>query len=177
MKFDDVSYLKSILDKINIKYSFSDNSIYLNGSNVSDEIRSSKVSNIVSKISAIKLVREHLVKIQKNISINKNIVVEGRDIGTVVFPNAEIKIFLYASLKSRVRRRHEQFKKTNHKIDINTIEKSIVKRDNMDSTRLDSPLIKASDAIEVDTTNLTVEEQTIKILNIIRRKINGRKCN
>ena len=176
-KFDDSSYLQSILETINIEYSFSNNLIILNGEDVSDRIRKADIADNVSKISSVKLVRKYLVQIQQNISTNKNIVVEGRDIGTVVFPNAEIKIFLFADLNSRVKRRYAQLSTFDSKIDKNEIEKSIIKRDRMDSTRLDSPLIRASDALEIDTTNLTIEEQTEKILKIIKRKINGRKFN
>ena len=176
-KFDDSSYLQSILETINIEYSFSNNLIILNGEDVSDRIRKADIADSVSKISSVKLVRKYLVQIQQNMSTNKNIVVEGRDIGTVVFPNAEIKIFLFADLNSRVKRRYAQLSTFDSKIDKNEIEKSIIKRDRMDSTRLDSPLIRASDALEIDTTNLTIEEQTEKILKIIKRKINGRKFN
>lgn len=146
---------------------------YLNGKDVSEEIRTPEISRIVSPVSAIKSVREKLVALQRDISNGKSVILDGRDIGTVVFPNAEIKIFLVASPEERAKRRLEEYKKKGIAQDFEEVLKDIKERDYIDTTRKESPLKKADDAIEIDTTSLTIDEVVDRIEDIVARKIEG----
>ena len=134
-------------------------SVILNGEDVSDEIRRLDVTKHVSEVSALPVVRKSLVKIQREIAKDKDCVVEGRDIGTVVFPNAEVKFYVVADYDVRAKRRLLDFKKLGEKKSVDELIKEIKNRDKYDSEREHSPLLKAGDAIEVDTTNLKIEEQ------------------
>ena len=142
--------------------------VYLNGINVTKIIRESKIDEMVSNVSKILDVREKMVLLQRTFSNNKNIVVEGRDIGSNVFPDADFKFFLIADVMERAKRRFNdnQYKKS---ITISELVEKIKKRDEIDSNRSISPLIKVDDAIEVDTTSLTIEQQVTKIYDIIKR--------
>ena len=142
--------------------------VYLNGINVTKIIRDSKIDEMVSNVSKILDVREKMVLLQRTFSNNKNIVVEGRDIGSNVFPDADFKFFLIADVMERAKRRFNdnQYKKS---ITILELVEKIKKRDQIDSNRSISPLIKVDDAIEVDTTSLTIEQQVTKIYDIIKR--------
>lgn len=145
-----------------IKIDISKDQVYLNGENVSKEIRDEEVTENVSWVSAIKIVRKYLVDLQRKIGSNKSIILDGRDIGTVVFPDAKYKFFLNASPKVRAKRRYEQ-----KEIDkpIEEIEKDIIKRDYFDSHRKVSPLKKAKDAIVIDSSNLTIDDTIEKIIS------------
>lgn len=145
----------------NIKIDINEERVILNGKDVSDEIRNKIVTENVSWVSSIPLVRKYLVDMQRKISENKSIILDGRDIGTVVFPNAKYKFFLVASTEIRAKRRYEQ-----NEIDksLEEIQKDIEKRDYIDSHREISPLKKASDAIEIDSSNLTIDETIDEIL-------------
>lgn len=145
----------------NIKIDINEDRVFLNGKDVSDEIRNKIVTENVSWVSSIPLVRKYLVDMQRKISENKSIILDGRDIGTVVFPNAKYKFFLVASSEIRAKRRYEQ-----NEIDksLEEIQKDIEKRDYIDSHREISPLKKASDAIEIDSSNLTIDETIDEIL-------------
>lgn len=136
----------------------------LNGEIVESEIRDSKVSNFVSQVSAISEVRKKLVDLQREIGKEGGIVMDGRDIGTVVFPNAELKLFISADLEIRVERR---FKELNGKITREEVRENLSERDWIDSTRSDSPLKKADDAIGIDNSYLTPEEQLDKVLELV----------
>jgi cytidylate kinase len=136
----------------------------LNGEIVESEIRDSKVSNFVSQVSAISEVRKKLVDLQREIGKEGGIVMDGRDIGTVVFPNAELKLFISADLEIRVERR---FKELNGKITREEVRENLSERDWIDSTRSDSPLKKADDAIEIDNSYLNPEEQLDKVLELV----------
>jgi len=140
--------------------------VYLNSENVTNNLRQSNVDDSVSYVSKILVVREKMVILQRAFSKNKNIVVEGRDIGSNVFPNADFKFFLIADVMERAKRRFNDqgYKK---KLTISELVEKIKKRDKIDSTRLISPLIKVDDAIEINTTSLTIEEQVTKIYEII----------
>ena len=140
--------------------------VYLNSENVTNNLRQSNVDDSVSYVSKILVVREKMVILQRAFSKNKNIVVEGRDIGSNVFPNADFKFFLIADVMERAKRRFNDqgYKK---KLTISELVEKIKKRDKIDSTRLISPLIKVDDAIEINTTSLTIEEQVTKIYDII----------
>ncbi len=133
--------------------------VYVDGRDVSKEIRSHRVTAFVSKISSIPAVRAVLVREQRRMAEKGGVVLEGRDIGTVVLPEADLKIFLTANVKQRALRRRKELRSTGQVIDLDILEKEIESRDRQDSTRETSPLLKASDAIELDTSNLTIEQQ------------------
>lgn len=149
-----------LLRKINID--IKGDKVFLNEKDVSDKIRNKEVTENVSWVSSIFLVRKYLVDMQRRISQNKSIILDGRDIGTVVFPNAKYKFFLVASSEVRAKRRYEQ-----NEIDkpLEEIQKDIEKRDYLDSHREISPLKKAEDAIEIDSSNLTIDETIEEIIN------------
>lgn len=146
--------------------------VFLNGQNQTEEIRSIEVSNNVSPISKIKEVREKMVELQRNLGRNKQIVMDGRDIGTVVFPRADIKIFMTADPAIRAQRRYKELIEKGQDIDYNEIEKNIRERDFIDENREFSPLKKAKDAILLDNSHMTVKEQMEWIMDIINKKIN-----
>jgi cytidylate kinase len=160
----NIEKLKDSLASINISFSYNFElkkaETLLNNINVENEIRSLWVSENVSKISKIKAVREKLIKIQKKIGESKGVVMDGRDIGSVVFPDAELKLFITASLKERTLRRSAQMKD----VSIEEIEQNLSQRDFDDSNREENPLIQAKDAILIDNTKLSKEEQFQLIL-------------
>ena len=157
-----------MLDKLRID--IKENGFYLDDTNVSEEIRKPVVSENVSDIAAIREVREKMVDLQRKFSESKNVILDGRDIGTVVFPNADVKIFLIADAKERANRRYKELVSKGENVKIEEIYENILKRDKIDSTRKESPLKKADDAIEVDTTSKNIEEVKNKILYIIKQK-------
>lgn len=150
----------------NMKIDILNNRFFLNNVDVTDEIRTPIVSENVSKVAKIKEIRYKMVELQREISKSKNTILDGRDIGTVVFPNAEIKIYLIADEVERAKRRYSELK-NNSEISFEDVLKNIVERDRIDSTRVESPLKKAEDAIEIDTTGNTIEEVKEKILLVI----------
>ena len=153
--------LISLLKKFDLKFQQHEKQILviLNGEDVSNEIRRLDVTKYVSEVSALPAVRKSLVKIQRKIAKDQNCVVEGRDIGTVVFPDAEVKFYVVADYDVRAKRRLLDFKKLGEEKSIDELIEELKNRDKYDSEREHSPLLKANDAIEVDTTNLTIEEQ------------------
>ena len=166
-KLTDPSQLKNIISGANISFNKDENNqtyTVLNGINVESEIRTLRISNMVSYISTLDFVREKLVKIQQEFGIQKGIVMDGRDIGTVVFPNAELKIFLTASAKIRAQRRYDELKSKGHTVNFDAILENIESRDYLDENREISPLRKAADAFVLDNSNLTREEQLDMIL-------------
>ncbi|WP_020527340.1 (d)CMP kinase [Flexithrix dorotheae] len=148
------------------------NDVFLNGKNVEDKIRKMEVTARVSEVSAIKEVREFLVKKQQEIGLKKGVVMDGRDIGTVVFPEAELKVFMTASIEARAQRRLMEMKAKGQEVNLEEIKQNLESRDHQDSTRKESPLRKAEDAIDIDTSDLTIEEQVEKILNLALQIIN-----
>ena len=160
-----------MLDNLNID--IKENGFYLDEIDVSEEIRKPIVSENVSDIAAIREVREKMVDLQRKFSESKNVILDGRDIGTVVFPNADVKIFLVADAKERANRRYKELVGKGENVRIEEIYENILKRDEIDSTRKESPLKKADNAIEVDTTSKNIEEVKNEILNIVRKKINN----
>lgn len=148
------------------------NEIYLNGENVEEKIRDMEVSSKVSLIAKIPEVRDFAVSLQRKMGEKKRIVMDGRDIGTTVFPNADLKIFLNTSAEERARRRYEELLKTDHPATYEEVFQNISERDRIDSTRDVSPLKKADDAILVENGNLTPQETMEKVLEIIRPKNN-----
>ncbi len=145
--------------------------IYLNNVNIEKEIRTLGVSKLVSKVAEVSEVRKKLVEQQKKFGENKGVVMDGRDIGTVVFPNAELKLFMNASASKRAKRRFDELIKRGDQVTFEEILKNVEYRDHIDSTREDSPLMKADDAIEIDNSDLTLEEQFDKIYTIVQEKL------
>ncbi|WP_062055327.1 (d)CMP kinase [Aquimarina longa] len=143
--------------------------VLLNEENIENEIRTLAVSRYVSKIAAVSKVRKKLVEQQQKMGINKGIVMDGRDIGTVVFPNAELKLFMTATAKDRAERRFLELKERGEEVTYEDVLKNVVNRDHIDSTRKDSPLRKASDAIKIDNSNLTLQEQFDQILKLVKK--------
>lgn len=141
----------------------------LNNEDVTDAIRDTSVTSLVSQVSSFPAVRRHLVKRQREIGLNGGVVMDGRDIGSVVFPNAQVKIFLVADLEARTRRRLADEQAKGISVDESMLKEQIALRDKLDSERATSPLIKPEGAVEIDTTNLTIDEQVSKILDLVHR--------
>ena len=162
--------LIELLEKTEIEFKNrrNENLVFLNGENVSADIRKTEVTSYVSKVSSISEVRNFLVKSQREIAKNYDCVIEGRDIGTVVFPNAEVKFFLVADSQIRAERRHLELLELKEKKSIKTLMEEIQKRDSLDSNRENSPLQKAKDAIEVDTTKMTINSQVEFMVNKVK---------
>jgi len=144
---------------------------FLNGDDVSDDIRLPEVTNKVSPVSAVGCVREKLVAMQRELGRNGAVVLDGRDIGTVVFPDADLKIFLIADEDARASRRTKELKAKGIELNVEEIKKQIIDRDNYDSSRSISPLRKADDAIEIDTSNLTIQQQCDLIIDFAKKLI------
>ncbi|CCU79485.1 Cytidylate kinase [Halanaerobium saccharolyticum subsp. saccharolyticum DSM 6643] len=164
--FDDKEKLIKLAKKISITFN-KNGEIILNDKNVSQEIRSSEVNAHVSKIAAVKGVRKVLVEKQQNLAQKNRVVMDGRDITTVVLPEAEHKFFLTASLAERAKRRYQEVKSKNNDADLEEIKKSIARRDKLDSEREHSPLKKAEDAVLIDTTELSIDEVLKKMISLI----------
>ncbi|MGB5418037.1 (d)CMP kinase [Algibacter sp.] len=160
------------LSNINISFKFNEAlgfaEVYLNGVNIEKQIRTLEVSSYVSKVAAISEVRQKLVEQQKKMGQDKGVVMDGRDIGTVVFPDAELKIFMTASAETRAERRFQELIERGDKVDYMDVLKNVQERDYIDSNREDSPLIKAKDAIEIDNSHMTLDEQFNKILQLAK---------
>ncbi|HEW92492.1 MAG TPA: (d)CMP kinase [Thermotogaceae bacterium] len=165
----DNNTVEKIFKEIN--FDFKNNSLYMNGKILSDEIRSPEVGKIVSKVASLEAIRKKLTLIQRELAKGKSIVVEGRDIGTVVLPDAEVKIFLTASAEERARRRLKELIEKGINVSFKEVFDEIVQRDRIDSTRKVAPLRAAKDAVIIDTDGLTVEEVVEKILEIVNKKI------
>ena len=157
--------------EIDLKKTNNNLSFFVNGKNVTNKIRKSDVSQKVSEVSAIPIIREYMVRIQRSFTKNNSCVMEGRDIGTVVFPNAEFKFFFIASDEVRAKRRQLELESLGEKKSLVNLMHEIKKRDKFDSERGHSPLRKAFNAIEVDTTNMTIDEQVNFMLSKIKLKI------
>ncbi|HSZ26497.1 MAG TPA: (d)CMP kinase [Cytophagaceae bacterium] len=163
------------LEEIQITFHYNEklqrNETYLNGLNVEEEIRKMYVSNMVSEVSARPEVRKHLVTLQRKMGKKRGVVMDGRDIGTEVFPEAELKIFMLADLEVRAIRRQQELLSKKQVVDLDAVLENLKKRDLIDTTRAEGPLKKADDAYEVDTTYITVDEQVDYILNLATSKI------
>lgn len=144
---------------------------YLNGQNVEQEIRSMEVSDFVSEVSKIKELRKELVSQQQQLGKAKGVVMDGRDIGTVVFPDAELKIFMTADLEVRAKRRQKELIEKGQEVTLEEIIRNLAERDKIDSTRAESPLFRAEDAVDVDTSYLNFDEQVKKIIDLANKKI------
>ncbi len=160
--------ITTLLEKINIYFSQDGKKVFLNDEDVTRRIRENRVSQHVSFVSALPQVRTKMVELQREIAGNLNVILDGRDIGTRVFPNAHVKIYLNADVNERGRRRFEELEKQGVNISLEDVIKEIEIRDFKDSTRKHSPLMKADDAIEINTTSLTIDEQVNEIVSIIQ---------
>lgn len=165
--FNDEKQVEINLEKIELE--FINDKLYLNNKDVSVQIREKNVNDNVSLVSAIRIVREKMVDLQRKMSGKKSVVLDGRDIGTVVFPNADYKFYITASVDVRARRRYEEeLQKGKTNISFDEVKKSMENRDYIDSNREVTPLKKADDAIEIDTSNMCIEQVLEKILSYIK---------
>lgn len=168
----DISDLKEVERVLNtVNLDMQGDKFFLDNVDVSTKIREKRINDNVSKVASIKIVRSNLVDLQRKISNNKDVILDGRDVGTVIFPNAQVKIFLIASPEERARRRYNEFLEKKTEITYDEVLKSIKERDHIDSTRDESPFVKADDAIELDSTNLTIED----VINFISKEIEKAK--
>jgi cytidylate kinase len=168
--------LEEALKNIEISFKFNEfgeQESYLNGEKVEREIRSIEVSNLVSYISELDFVRKQMVDLQQKMGTKKRIVMDGRDIGTVVFPDAELKIFMTASPQVRAKRRYNELIAKGDRVTFDEVLANIEKRDYIDQNREISPLKKAKDAIVLDNSNLSREEQLVWVLNILKEKFSN----
>lgn len=170
-----VDKLISDLDHINLEFKYNDalgySEIYLDKKNIEQDIRTLEISNFVSKVAAIPEVRRKLVEQQQVMGLEKGIVMDGRDIGTVVFPEAELKIFMTASAEKRAQRRYKEMIDNGNDVTYESVLENVNSRDLLDTTRNDSPLIKAKDAIEVDNSDLTVDDTFNLVYQYVKRNI------
>ncbi len=170
---DDEISLKNLLKttKVTIEYVDGVQKVFVNAEDVSDKIRSEEVSMMSSNISKKPIIREFLLDLQRQLAQENNVIMDGRDIGTVVLPNADVKIFLTASPEKRAERRFKQILEKGEKKEYNSILKDIIQRDYQDSHREIAPLKPAEDSVFVDTSDLTFEESVLKITEVIGAKI------
>lgn len=170
INLDDEKSVEEVLKSTKVEYK--QGKLYLDNKELNDEIRTPEINQLVSPVSALKIVREYLTESQRKIGELENSILDGRDVGTAIFPNAEIKIFLVANPKKRAIRRYEENLQKGLEANLEEIEANMILRDKMDSEREVAPLIKASDAIEVDNSDLTPEEVVERIYRIYQEKIN-----
>lgn len=175
----DREALVAKLAEVSISFTFNPElgfaEVYLNGVNVEKQIRTLEVSSFVSQIATIPEVRSQLVKQQQQMGKDKGVVMDGRDIGTVVFPNAELKIFMTASAETRAQRRFDELVNRGDEVLYKDVLHNVQERDYIDSNRKDSPLVKAEDAIEIDNSNLSLEEQFQKVLALVTNTLQANK--
>lgn len=173
VNLNDVSQINDALEAMTISFKNIDgnNVTFLNGENVESEIRSLEVSGMVSEVAAIPAVRRKMVALQRNMTDADGVVMDGRDIGTVVFPDADVKFFVTADPLIRAQRRYNEMVAKEEHPDIQEIISNLAHRDHIDSTRDDSPLRQAEDAILIDNTTLTKDEQFELALSFIRQKM------
>tara|TARA_Y100000385_G_scaffold2690_1_gene2883 strand:- start:10237 stop:10932 length:696 start_codon:yes stop_codon:yes gene_type:complete len=174
----DIIALQNALKDITIDFKKNESTgmaeVFLNGINVEKQIRTLAVSSLVSPVAAISSVRAKLVSQQQKLGQNKGVVMDGRDIATVVFPDAELKIFLDASATTRAQRRYKELIDSGDKVSLKDVLKNVVDRDRLDSSRKDSPLVKAKDAIAIDNSHMNLEDQFHVILQLAKDRIAGR---
>jgi CMP/dCMP kinase len=166
--------LTRALHEINISFKVNSQNItetFLNNLNVEKEIRKMRVSEYVSQVSAIRTVREAMVEQQRKMGREKAVVLDGRDIGTVVFPQAELKLFMTAEILVRAFRRQRELLERDHLVDLDEVVDNILKRDQIDTTRMESPLKQAADAIVIDTTHITIDEQVDEVVRMALSKV------
>lgn len=168
--------LISQLPNIQISFNFNETlgfaEVYLNGINVENKIRTLEVSSFVSKVATVSEVRVKLVEQQQKMGEDKGVVMDGRDIGTVVFPNAELKLFMLASAETRAERRYKELIERGDSVKYEDVLKNVTDRDFLDTNRKDSPLLKANDAIEIDNSKMSLKEQFTTILELVATVLN-----
>lgn len=174
-KVFDVDRVKEEIDniKIEVKFINGEQRIFLCGEDVSDFIRTPEIASLASKISANKIIRNYLLNLQRNIAKSNNVLMDGRDIGTVILPNADVKIYLTASKEERARRRYKEFVSKGVVCNYEKVLEDIEKRDYNDSHREIAPLKPSFDSVIIDTSNLSFEESVKELVDIIKEKI---KC-
>ena len=179
-QYIDLTNPKSVdraISEIDIKFKCNEktgqNETYLNGLNVEGEIREMRVSNYVSEVSALKSVRTAMVSLQQKMGKQGGIVMDGRDIGTVVFPEADLKIFMTADFDIRAERRQKELLDKGELVDLDDVKHNLASRDQIDTTRDESPLRRAEDAVEIDTSHVTFEEQVDQIIELAQSKMIG----
>lgn len=145
--------------------------LFLNDENVEQEIRKIEVSNVVSAVATIKEVREHLVNLQRKLGESGGVVMDGRDIGSVVFPNAELKLFVTADVDIRAQRRFDELQSKGEDVSLEEVKRNLKQRDEMDSTREESPLIQTDDAVVIDNSHLSPEEQLKVALDLVKERL------
>ncbi len=175
IKLDEIDRIEDMLKKVDIELKKENNTdvVYLDGENVTKRIREKDVNEIVSPVSHMSIIREAMVDMQRKMSLGLDVIMEGRDIGTNVFPNADVKIYLDASAEERANRRLKQNKEKGINVSYEEILQNIKSRDENDKASSVGTFKRAEDAIYIDSTNLTIEEVTDKIIDIIKEK---RKC-
>ena len=159
--------------KVELGYENGVQQVYLNGENITSQLREEAVGNMASVSSAVPAVRAKLLDLQRNLAKEKDVVMDGRDIGTTILPNAEVKIFLTASAKTRASRRYLELTEKGEACDMDEILKDIVDRDERDMNRAVSPLKKAEDAVLVDSSEMGIDEVVESILSVYRKRVNG----
>ena len=172
IEYTDVEKIKEVLKDINIELKKENNLqvVILNGKDVTREIRTPEVDSVVAKFAAIKEVRDKITPIQRKMGQNANIIMEGRDIGTVVFPNADVKVFLDCSVEERARRRYNQDVEKGIETTYEEVLKSIKERHKLETERKIAPLVQAPDAVYIDSTNMTIDEEAEAVIKIIEEK-------
>jgi cytidylate kinase len=171
---DEREKIKESISEIRIDFEKDANSNFttiLNGENVEEEIRSMEINRLVSRYSVVPQLREAMVSNQRMLSKNRNVIMDGRDIGTIVFPNADLKIFMTADLKVRALRRQNELAAQGKIENLDVVMQNLAHRDEIDSTRESSPLIQADDAMVIDTTNLTMEHQIEMVVNLAAERM------
>ena len=173
LPLSDEDGIVNLIDELKIEFKYDNDSIrvFLNDKEVTDEIRSFEVNKIVSQVSSIVPVRLKMVDLQRRMAEGKNVIMEGRDIGTYVFPNADVKIYLDADVEERAKRRFKENKEKGMNVSFEEILENIKKRDENDKNKTIGALKVAKDAIVVDSTKLTIEEMTDEVEKIIKRKM------
>lgn len=174
IEYTEIEKIKQVLEniKIELKKENERQLVYLNGKDVTTDIRTTKVDNQVAKFAAIKEVREKITPLQRKMAENNNIIMEGRDIGTVVFPNADVKVFLDCSVEERAMRRYKQNIEKGIETTYEEVLEGIKERHELETEREIAPLIRAKDAVYIDSTGMTIEEETDAVIKVIKEKRN-----
>ena len=174
IKPEELEKISEVLESndIQLKRDGNNQIVLLNGEDVSKEIRTERVDENVAKYAAIKIIREKVTPIQQKMGKNANIIMEGRDIGTVVFPNADVKIFLDCSIEERAKRRYKQNLERGINTPYEEVLSALVERHKLETERDVAPFVKAEDAILLDCTNMNIEEETEEVLRIIKEELN-----
>ncbi len=171
---DDVCSIEKLLKTIEVSIEHNENGVqqmFLNNENISEKIRTSDVSMCASKSSALPIVREHLIRLQRDFADNRDVILDGRDIGTVVLPNADIKIFLNAASDIRAMRRYKELKLKYPDTDYEEVYRDLLKRDEQDMSREHAPLKPAADSVMIDTSYLNLEESIDRVCSLIRERL------